>query len=98
MADDFNYDLVIYDDDCKKIGQDYKDLTDKFNTYLDTYLGILDRVINNGIKSGKVHNNLVKFSESVTGLKGQINDLSDTAKGCAEDFVTDIDEADSYLY
>ena len=98
MADELDYDLVVYDDDCKEIGKDYKKLADEFNTYLNTYSQILDRVINSGIKSGKVHNNLVKFSEAVKGLNGQIDDLANTANECGNDFVSDIDEADSYLY
>lgn len=98
MSDSLNYDLVVCDDDCKAMGQNYKALADKFNTYLDTYTEILDRVINEGLVSGKVHNNFKKYSEAVTKLKGQINDLADKAQKCTEEFVTEMDEADSYIY
>lgn len=98
MSDSLDYDIIVNDDACSVAGKEYKDMADKFNTYLNTYSGILQRILSDGIPSGKVHNNLQKFSESVDTLKDQIGDLADTAEKCANNFVSDMDKADSYLY
>ena len=98
MSTTFDYDIVVHDDACGEAGAEYKDISDKFTLYLNTYSSILQRVLEQGIPSGKVHNNLEKFFESVETLKDQLGDLADTANKCSTSFVEDMDKADSYLY
>lgn len=98
MSYSLDYDIIVNDDACMKAAQEYKNMADKFNTYLATYSDIIERILSDGISSGKVHNNLEEFSKSIDALKNQITDLSDTAEKCANGFVADMDKADSYLY
>lgn len=98
MSTTLDYDIVVHDDACGEAGAEFKDISDKFTSYLDTYSSILERILSDGIPSGKVHNNLEKFLESVNGLKNQIGDIADKAQKCSNDFVEDMDKADGYLY
>lgn len=98
MSTTLDYDIVVHDDACGEAGAEFKDISDKFTSYLNTYSSILERILSDEIPSGKVHNNLEKFLESVNGLKDQLGDIADTAQKCSNDFVTDMDKADGYLY
>ena len=98
MSTSLDYDIVVNDDACQEAGVEYKEISDKFTNYLNTYSSILQRVLEQGIPSGKVHNNLEKFFKSVETLKDQLGDLADTANKCSSNFIEDMDKADSYLY
>ena len=98
MSTSLDYDIVVNDDACQEAGVEYKEISDKFTNYLNTYSSILQRVLEQGTPSGKVHNNLEKFFESVETLKDQLGDLADTANKSSSNFIEDMDKADSYLY
>lgn len=98
MSTSLDYDIVVNDDACQEAGVEYKEISNSFTNYLNTYSSILQRVLEQGIPSGKVHNNLEKFFESVETLKDQLGDLADTANKCSGNFIEDMDKADSYLY
>lgn len=98
MASDIGYDLVVYDNDNKAIANEYSKFGERLEKYIDSYSEILKRVANDGVKSGKVHDNLLKFIEAVDSLKNEGKELSELAKKSAEDFLKDMDTADNYLY
>lgn len=103
--DNVEYDLIIEDDNCKEIGENYvKDAT-IFEDVLKEYIKIMEDVVNKGIPSGQVHENLKSFLEE--GIKkinigsngeGERMFLSKKGKTCNESFIEEIDIADSYLY
>ena len=72
MSTTLDYDIVVHDDACGETGAEFKDISDKFTSYLNTYISILERILSDGIPSGKVHNNLEKFLESVNGWRKYI--------------------------
>lgn len=98
MANDIGYDLVVYDTDSKAIANEYKKFGDRLEKYINSYSEILKRVANDGVKSGRVHDNLLKFIEAVDDLKNEGKELTEIAKKSAEDFLKDMDTADNYLY
>ena len=98
MSTSLDYDIVVNDDACQEAGLEYKEISNSFTNYLNTYSSILQRVLEQGILSGKVYNNLEKFFESVETLKDQLGDLADTANKSSSNFIEDMDKADSYLY
>lgn len=98
MANGIGYDLIVKDDNCESIANEYYKLGNRFEEYVNRYSEILNRVANDGIKSGKVHDNLLKFIEAVNGLKNQGKELTINAEKCANEFLQDMDTADSYLY
>ena len=98
MANDIGYDLVVYDNDNKAIANEYKKFGDRLEDYINNYSKVLKRVANEGIKSGKVHDNLLRFIDAVDDLKNEGKELTQLAKKSAEDFLKDMDTADNYLY
>ena len=98
MLDEVKDGYIEIDETTRDSIEEFKDISDKFTSYLDTYSSILERILSDGIPSGKVHNNLEKFLESVNELKNQIGDIADKAQKCSNDFVDDMDKADGYLY
>lgn len=98
MSKGLNYDLVINDDDCQELGKKYFETSENLEVYFNLYSEILNRVASEGIKSGKVHENLLRFIEAIEILKNQGKDLGINAEKCAYDFLRDMDSADSYLY
>ena len=98
MASSLCYDLVVHDDNCQELSREYYEFGERFEEYINRYSEILKSVANQGVKEGQVHNNLVKFIEAVDKLKKQGKDLSESAEKCANEFLVDMDTADSYLY
>ena len=98
MANGIGYDLIVKDDNCESIANEYYKLGNRFEEYVNRYSDILNRVANEGVKSGKVHDNLLRCNEAVNGLKNQGKELTINAEICANEFLQDMDTADSYLY
>ena len=98
MANSIGYDLIVHDDNCQALSNEYYKLGERFEEYINRYSDILNRVANDGIRSGQVHDNLLRFIESVNGLKNQGKELAINAEKCANEFLVDMDTADSYLY
>ncbi|MDD6795979.1 MAG: hypothetical protein PUE01_11325 [Clostridiaceae bacterium] len=96
--DEIDDNLIVNDDDFSSMAEHYNDIADKFTGYLNTYSDSLQKILSEGIKAGKVHNNLQSFSAEVNNLKDQINSLATDASSAVTDFLSEIDTADSYLY
>lgn len=102
---DFEYDLIIEDENCKEVGENYVKEATKFEDILKEYIRIMEEVVESGIPSGQVHENLKVFLDE--GIKkintgsdgtGERLFLANKAKTCNDEFIEEIDEADSYLY
>ena len=52
MANGIGYDLIVKDDNCERIANEYYKLGNRFEEYVNRYSEILNRVANDGIKSG----------------------------------------------
>lgn len=92
------YDLVVYDNEFEAMGEEYIKRAERFNEILEIYTASIKRILDEGIKSGQVHDNLNSFYETVEGLKDNVDDISKNAKKCLDGFIQDMDTADSYLY
>ena len=93
-----NYDLIVYDNSCINTIKQYKEYGSRIENLLVRYNNILKSVIDSGVKSGKVNDNLKKFSSEAEKLKKETGELSSKAAQCIDDFLKDMDKADSYLY
>lgn len=98
MASGMNYDLVVNDSNFEAVGKEYYKFGQRLEDYIERYSNILNEITSEGIKSGKVHDNLLKFMEAVDSLKRQGKDIADKAEECSNKFLEDMDTADSYLY
>lgn len=98
MPGDIEYDLIVNDENCEAIGKEYIRRAENFENMLSQYETILTKLLSDGIKSGRVHENLKLYSEAVATLKEEVNELATKAQSCNTGFITDMDTADSYLY
>ena len=92
------YDLVIYDGNVEELGEEYVKRSDAFDAALNQYSSILEKIVDEGIKEGKVHDNLYKLLKMVNVLKLESSNIAKLAKQSNTVFLKDIDTADSYLY
>lgn len=53
MSTSLDYDIVVNDDACQEAGVEYKEISNSFTNYLNTYSSILQRVLEQGIPSVK---------------------------------------------
>lgn len=69
-----------------------------FETYYERYIGIMKTFNETGVMEGAAADAIGKYVLAATALKGRINDLSKLYAQTLEDYLADIDVADSYLY
>lgn len=98
MAYEIGYDIVVDDDKCRSICNEYQNRADKFEEHLEEYLTILGRISTDAISEGDVSKRLADFKEQAEGLKGEAGSIADEAKKQNGAFMTDFDTADNYLY
>lgn len=98
MSDVESYDLVVYDEDCEAMGGVYRSRAEVYNGYIDRYTSILRTILDNGVKEGVVHDNLESFLDRVSQLKDQTTELASDASDNLNNFISDMDTADSYVY
>lgn len=98
MPGDIEYDLIVNDENCEAAGKEYIRRAENFENMILQYESILTKLLSEGIKSGKVHDNLKLYSEIVATLKTEVKELATKAQECNRGFITDMDTADSYLY
>lgn len=98
MSNGTPYDLIVYDSNVISLGEEYISRAQAFETVLEKYINILQAILDEGIKEGKVHDNLAVFLKMVNELKAEAINIANSAKGSSQEFLTDMDSADSYLY
>lgn len=98
MSYGLDYDLVVYDESVKDISREYLKRGEEIENILDRYSRILKKITEDGIKSGKVNDNLKIYLEAVEKLKREASYLAERAEDCINNFISDIDIADNYLY
>jgi hypothetical protein len=98
MAYEIGYDVVVYDDFCDSIGDEYEKCAKKFESALCTYQNNLQDILNHAVMDGALADNLKKFKEEAKTLQNEANGIAAAAKQCSKQFFSDMDTADSYLF
>lgn len=98
MTYKIGYDIVVNEEDCEDMGNDYSLMAETFEQKLSDYLSSLDRILAGAVKSGQVADNLMLFQQEVKGLKKEVEEISKTAKEKATGFANAVDEADKELF
>lgn len=98
MGNETAYDLIVHDNNVISLGEEYVSRGEAFEAVLDKYINILQSILDEGIKDGKVHDNLAVFLNNVRALKSEAINIAKSAKESNHKFLTDMDSADSYLY
>ena len=98
MANSIGYDIIVDDDNCVEWGLEIVRHGLNIETKIEQYTTSLDRIISNGITSGKVFDNLEQFNAAAKELKGIIKETSEIAKGYINEYVKEVDTADEYIF
>ncbi len=98
MAYGIGYDIIVDDDNCNAIGNEYVNRAKKFENALDQYNALLEEILDSAVMNGALSDNLKKFKEATKVLKNEANSIAQAAQGCTRQFLTDMNSADSYLF
>lgn len=90
--------LVIDDDYVHKVGNGCKTRGVKLEEIIDSYIVILNEIKNEALIEGDISDALGAYIECVTLLNDQLRTLSENVKEICLGFITDVNEADSYLF
>lgn len=93
-----NNELKIDDEYCRAMGRYFSDQGVQIDHHIALYIEVLEKVQRSAITSGSTYEALSAYLEQAKKLRGQIEPISVLAKKYAENFVTEIDEADQYLF
>lgn len=93
-----NTELKIDDDYVKYQAELIAEWTCDLQQGIDKYIGILKHILEDAIIEGTTAEALNSFIEYVDNLKDIVKNMGNEANGMCLAFLSEIDEADSYLY
>lgn len=73
-------------------------MCNEIDSAITEYVNILAQVTFEAAKEGNTTERYNQYAELISGLKGKFRTLGTTLSGASKTFVTEIDDADSYLY
>ena len=88
ISDEYVEDVGTY---CVKRGRTLEDI-------MDSYLGILREIKNEAIITGEISQTLEEFIDCVSQLNNQLKDISNNVYAASVQFVSDVNDADSFLF
>ena len=91
-------DIKIDDDYVEKAGVNIKNWSNALQQNISAYINILDDITTTGITSGSTHDALVAFKQYAENLKDVIGDIGEDSNTLCQNFLSAVDETDSYLY
>lgn len=93
-----NYDLIICDIEFEIAAGTLSAYMNRLYSALSQYHSIVDSVKSSGVSSGEVHDALCEFSEQISKVLGVCEGLGGMAESVISNFLSDFDDADSYIY
>lgn len=90
--------LIIDDDYVKRIGISCNQRGKKLEEILDSYLTILNEIEGEALVEGEITKSLNAYKECVALLNDQLVTLSANIQNICKCFLTDINDADDYLF
>ena len=93
-----NTELKIDDDYVNSQAEQIAEWACDLQEGIDGYIGILNHILEDAIMEGETAEALASFAGYVENLKDIVNEMGEEAKGMCLAFLSEIDEADSYLY
>ena len=92
------YYLSICDSQINEFDTLFSSFCDSLNTAATGYAEIINRVLNEGVISGKIHDSLLEFNQYVKQFTDITSDLGARFHSILPKMLKEIEEADSYLY
>lgn len=93
-----NGSLKINDDEFYAYKTMINEMAGLLEEKLSAYMYIMQKVCNDDITSGNVHDNLQAYLEAVRLMEGQLLMLSSELSSNIDTFITEVDELDINLY
>lgn len=90
--------LIIDDEYCASMASYFYAQGNHLNIMVKNYIDAVEKVKSNAIKEGEVAEALEAYITYVKKLDEQIKEISIIVKKQVEDFLTQIDDADEYLF
>ena len=90
--------LVIDDDYCSSMADYFYSHGRTLNTMVKDYIAAMEKVRNTAIKEGEAAEALDAYLTYVKKLDEQIKEISAIAKKQVNDFLTQVDSVDQYLF
>lgn len=90
--------MTVVDEFHTSAGKTLQDMCDLLDTEIAEYIKILNRVTTEAAKAGHTTTRYQDYASLVSGLQGQLGRLGDMLNATATNYVSMIDDADSYLY
>ena len=92
------YDLIVDDDGIIQEAGKIVEKTEDFEQKLGELSDILSNVLDDAIMQGNTAENLMLFADEVQGLRSEAQEIAEQVRREVENYVTSMDEADSYVY
>jgi hypothetical protein len=92
------YDLIVDDDGIIQEAGKIVEKTEDFEQKLGELSDILSNVLDDAIMQGNTAENLMLFADEVQGLRSEAQEIAEQVRRAVENYVTSMDEADSYVY
>lgn len=93
-----NVDIKIEDDYYKNMGKLYVEWYKDLQAGVDKYIKILECILEDAIMEGDTAKALEAFLNYAKTLSGIIEPLGAECEGLCVNYISEVDEADSYLY
>lgn len=90
--------IKIADDELSELASSYAAIGENLNNYIEEYVNALENICKNSIQGGLVYENLSQFTDEAGLLKIVVQELTNDAKSKINNFVSQIDDDDSYIY
>lgn len=90
--------LIIYDDYIYEAGSHAKKCASNLENVLTNYISTLQDIRDNSIMSGDIADTLSAYISCASKLKGKLKDIGVYTNSNCENFVSEVDEADNFLF
>lgn len=90
--------LIIDDEYCSQMGKYFQQQGIKFDKLIENYVSALELLRTTGAKEGEFAKALDTYISYAGKLKEQIGNISDLTKKQIDDFLTQVDSADQYIF
>lgn len=91
-------DVIVFDAEYAFAAGMLKRYGTELSTFLDAYCAAVRTITEEGIRDSMINERLLSIAEKAAALRPQITELTEEAVSCCKKFVTEIDEADQFLY
>lgn len=90
--------VTVVDEAHTAAGKTLQDMCNLLDKEITAYVKILNQVTAEAAKAGHTTTRYQEYASLVTGLQGQLGRLGEMLNATATNYVSMIDDADSYLY